>query len=152
MLRILETAFAPWDVELKPGSASLITPAVSCSAVPPGRQMLPDCPCIGATINSDGRHRQALASLLAKIRGASFALVKKRGFGILGLRKRAEVAHRATTPLVDFFVPLLRPSADLVRVLDSIQLWLCGIALRMTPSPGRRLRRMHRDGFGYVAA
>ena len=70
------------------------------------------------------------------MRGASFTLVKNRGFGFLGLRKRVEVAHRATTPLVDFYVPLLRPSADLARALDAAQFWICSIALRMIPLPG----------------
>ena len=136
MLQILESGFAQWGVELKPGSVSLTTPAGSRSAVPAGRQTLPDCPCLGATICSDSSHRQVLASLLAKIRGVSFALVKNRGYGFLGIRKRAEVAHRAATPLVDFFVPLLRPSASLARALDAAQFWLCSIALRMIPFAG----------------
>ena len=98
--------------------------------------MLPDCPCLGVSIDPDSSHRLALSALLAKIRGVSFALVKNRGFGFLGGHKRALAAHRAATPIVDFFVPLLRPSADLVRVLDAAQFWLCSIALRMIPLPG----------------
>ena len=105
MLRILESGFAQWGEELKPGSVSLTAPAGSRSTVPAGRPMLPDCPCLGATVTSDGSHRLVLASLLAKLRGVVFTLVKNRRFGFLGLRKRAEVAHRAATPPVDFTCP-----------------------------------------------
>ena len=85
-----------------------------------GRVVTPDCPCLGLTISGDASHQAALGSLVSKIRGAVFALKKNRGFGFLGNHQRAVVASRAIIPLIDFCVPILRPTEELFWTLDSL--------------------------------
>ena len=46
------------------------------------------------------------------------------------------MAFWAARPHLDFFLPFLRPTVDLLRTIDGIQLWICGVSLRMTPFRG----------------
>ena len=121
---ILREGFARWDVDIKAGIASVSAP-LGVREVPPARYpCCPSFPCLGAPVSNDGGCQAVLLSLISKVRGAIFALQKSRGFGFLGLQKRATVAARATRPILDFFVPLLRPSVALFRTLDNLH--LCG--------------------------